>query len=698
MDCLLIAADSFWLNPSSWWAMSQVVIGLGFVIFVHELGHFLVAKACGVKCEKFYVGFDFFDIKIGDRVIVPRSLLKWQWGETQYGIGIIPLGGYVKMLGQDDNPGNIEKEIQRSKIESDSGDPVDDSVGWIDRSKIDPRSYLAKSVPQRMAIISAGVIFNLMFAVLFAAIAFKSGVEFEPPVVGDVVPGGPAWSSNMLGASVKRIGDKEVKDYFTYLDMAQEIAFHGNQPLEIEIERPGQLQPETVTVTPESNLREDMNLPLIGVGHASIPQVADDDQPTLKGHPADQAGVKFEKNDLITAIDSSPIKTGFDLKRNLAANFDRPLEFVVQRSSESGQGKSITIHVDRNPRRDTGLTMRWGNVTAIQQGSPAETAGLEVGDQIVSIDGTDKGDLYTLEQRLTKIARDNPSRQVTFAVQRGDQEMTINVAPRIPIEFSDLATGRPVAINSLGIAIETSSIVATSTIPGIEPGDQIVECEFILPDDESKELYASYAKKSKIDLVQTKIDWQTIDSLMQKLPAGAEFDVTVKRGENLHTAHYQTVASSQYFIPTRGIKLAMLEQTYQSATWADAFKYGALQTWSDSSRVWKFLEKLVSGSISPNNLGGPGTIFVVATSEASRGTSRLLLFLTLLSANLAIVNFLPIPVLDGGHFLFLAYEGLFRRPVSEKAQIVLTYAGLIMILGLMAFVLYLDAFRISGMM
>ena len=77
---LLIAAG--WLDPSYWWGIAQVIMGLGLVIFVHELGHFLIAKACGVKCEKFYVGFDFFDIKIGDRVIIPRSLVKWQWGET----------------------------------------------------------------------------------------------------------------------------------------------------------------------------------------------------------------------------------------------------------------------------------------------------------------------------------------------------------------------------------------------------------------------------------------------------------------------------------------------------------------------------------------------------------------------------------------------------------------------------------------
>ena len=70
----------------------QSVLGLGFVIFVHELGHFLVAKACGVKCEKFYLGFDVGGLK----------LCSFKWGETEYGIGALPLGGYVKMLGQDD--------------------------------------------------------------------------------------------------------------------------------------------------------------------------------------------------------------------------------------------------------------------------------------------------------------------------------------------------------------------------------------------------------------------------------------------------------------------------------------------------------------------------------------------------------------------------------------------------------------------
>ena len=219
MDCCLIIAQNFWLDPSSYWNMFQMMLGLGAVIFVHELGHFLVAKACGVKCDKFYVGFDAFDIKIGDRVIVPKSLVKCQVGETEYGIGILPLGGYVKMLGQDDNPANMEEELKRSMADGeDVGEAM--SAGLIDREKMDPRSFLAKSVIQRMAIISAGVIFNLAFAVLFAAIAFKSGVNYTPPSVGNVVGGGAGWENNLAGAEIVRIGDEEVEgNYFTQTDM-----------------------------------------------------------------------------------------------------------------------------------------------------------------------------------------------------------------------------------------------------------------------------------------------------------------------------------------------------------------------------------------------------------------------------------------------------------------------------------------------
>ena len=89
-------------------------------------------------------------------------------------------------------------------------------------------------------------------------------------------------------------------------------------------------------------------------------------------------------------------------------------------------------------------------------------------------------------------------------------------------------------------------------------------------------------------------------------------------------------------------------------------------------------------------LGGPKTIAEAAGSAAFEGVSQLLIFLTLLSANLAVVNFLPIPLLDGGHMVFLILEGIMRRPVSEKVVVAFHYLGFVFILSLMLFVLGLD--------
>ena len=127
--CILVAG---WTDPGTWLSFAKAAFGLGLVIFVHELGHFLVAKMCGVKCEKFYVGFDV-PIKIGP-LALPRAFFKKQWGETEYGIGVIPLGGYVKMLGQDDNPSNAAAEAERIKIKqaSSSDDRTSDENEFDD--------------------------------------------------------------------------------------------------------------------------------------------------------------------------------------------------------------------------------------------------------------------------------------------------------------------------------------------------------------------------------------------------------------------------------------------------------------------------------------------------------------------------------------------------------------------------------------
>jgi len=115
------------------------------------------------------------------------------------------------------------------------------------------------------------------------------------------------------------------------------------------------------------------------------------------------------------------------------------------------------------------------------------------------------------------------------------------------------------------------------------------------------------------------------------------------------------------------------------------------------TQVVTILHRLVTAGLSPTNLSGLLGIIGVAGSFASQGLSSLLLFLTMLSANLAVLNFLPIPALDGGHMLFLSAEAVRGKPVDERLQMRLTIVGVICLLSLMVFATLMDIQRFSEM-
>ena len=674
-----------------------MMMGLGAVIFVHELGHFLVAKACGVKCDKFYVGFDAFDIKIGDRVIVPKSLVKYQWGETEYGIGILPLGGYVKMLGQDDNPANMEEEIKRSMADGeDVGDAM--SAGLIDREKMDPRSFLAKSVIQRMAIISAGVIFNLAFAVLFAAIAFKSGVKYTPPSVGNVVGGAAGWENNLAGAEIVRIGDEQVEgNYFTQGDMIHSIVINGDQkPMEFEVVRYGESDSEVVQLTPKKGIRRALpDIPFLGVAARVQPVVGK--EAALEGTAAAMADSAFQYKDKMVEINGEKIATDIDMRRVLGRDSDQPAVFTLERTDEDGNTTTLSTTVPPNPIRRFGFGLTWGKIAAIQKYSPAESVGLQIGDEITKVDGQPRSDLLIFDRQMIMAARADQTVELT--VVRDGQEQTISVQPKVPNVISDPGDNQPIAIDALGVAIEYSHVVESiepgspAEQSGLAAGDEIESMEFLLS-DQQKEAEENEILDGKVfNIKAKKMTMPELQTSVQFLEPGTKVRFVVNRNGSSKEIDIPSRASEKYFSEKRGIALMKFEKYFVAPTWGQAISLGAKQVYNDGTRVLQFLQKLVAGQVSPKNLGGPGTIAAVATSEASQGPSRLLLFLTLLSANLAVVNFLPIPVLDGGHMMFLAYEGLFRRPVTPAVQNILMLVGFVMIISLMLFVVAMDINR-----
>ncbi|MDG2382808.1 MAG: site-2 protease family protein [Pirellulaceae bacterium] len=691
-------------------AILKAAFGLGFVIFVHELGHFLVAKACGVKCEKFYVGFDV-PIKIGP-IQLPRTLFRKQWGETEYGIGIVPLGGYVKMLGQDDNPANSAKEAERIRVAREESGAADAG----DAPEIDPRSYPAKSVPQRLAIISAGVIMNLIFAVIFSMIAYRMGVSYTPCIVGSTTPGLSAWQVGLQTGDriiqMDRDGTESENLRFDK-DMVVKVMMTGaNQDLDLRIQpysAPGTTPQLPMWVDVElSSPREELNgRPVIGISPYATTKIGLPDEKTklLSNLPIGQANPPLKFGDQIVAVNGDPVVNYEELSVQLARRVDEDLKLTIKRKAESGQAEADQFEsiLPRNPLRSLGINLRIGPIVAIQNGSLAEKVGLKVDDRVLTVNGNPIGDPLTLPAQLRRLA----GKAVTIGVERPgvDEPVSISVTPVEP-DMLHLGSGigDPLAVEAVGFAFTIENVIVSVTPgspadqAGVQAGDLLQEVGFIPASEEEKRLEEEiFSNLSPIPLGDKNRSWPVVQERIQMSQPNTKFNVVFIRDDLQKNVELVAVKSSEWNVPDRGLRLMTDEEVHRVSSWSDAFSLGVRETNESISQVYFILFRLVTGRISPTNLGGPASIATMAGMEANQSTARLLIFLTMLSANLAVINFLPIPVLDGGHAMFLLYEGIFRRPVNDRIAFGLTMAGFCFILGLMIFVIGLDVWRFSGL-
>ena len=180
-------------------------------------------------------------------------------------------------------------------------------------------------------------------------------------------------------------------------------------------------------------------------------------------------------------------------------------------------------------------------------------------------------------------------------------------------------------------------------------------------------------------------------AVLQQVTSDARIQLVVEGTDGLaRDVELDPALLEDQFVVDRGLVFKPVYKRVQASSWGVALASGARKTKEDLSLVYRFLGKLTSSQISPRLLGGPIEIAKQAGRSAEEGFGRLLLFLTMLSANLAVVNFLPIPVLDGGHMVFLVYEFVRGKPPSENVVAVLSYLGLALILSLMFFVFGLD--------
>ena len=694
--------------------IAQIALGLGFVIFVHELGHFLAAKICGVKCEKFYVGFDV-PIKIGP-VQLPSKLIHFQWGETEYGVGLIPLGGYVKMLGQEDYPtGNADEEAERIKVETEGEDGET-------RIALDPRSYAAKSVPQRMLIISAGVIMNVIFAVLMAAVAYKLGVKYSTCLVGGTAAGDPAWVAGIEpGDLITRIGDEgEESEYLRFMyDLKIKVIAEGfgkesPTPVEFTLKRRGQSQ--KVLIAPNRRGPDRKALVTIGIfatrsttiesEMATAPfSAAEKTKPGIK--PGDRV-IKFNGKAL---DDSLANKLGeipsIELQALLTRNANKDVTLTVLRTSDTGKTTEVDLVVPREARMWLGITPTFGPIVAIRDESPAAAAGLRAGDIILTAQGEPAGDPLTLPLRTIG------DEQIELTVRRkGVTEPFAVTVAATGNEQRDLGLSELIGWDRIGVAYKVEPVVSAVAAgsdaekQGVQVGDELLRFELEprsekpiagtdkTPHEWAIELFGkTYGKTREFD---KDLSWGSMSEWVQVIPPGMQVRLKVKRGKKEEDVKLLPVIQPDSFATNRGIVFSSFDRVRTAESVGDAFSLGARETKERLAEVWMILTHLLRGNISTKNLGGPIRIAAAANQETKQGLPRLLIFLTMLSANLAILNALPFPVLDGGHFTFLLWEGIARRPVPERLQMAASMVGLIALLLLMAYVFFNDITSLWG--
>ena len=278
---------------------------LGVLIFVHELGHFLAARRLGVRVITFSLGFG-------------PKILKITRGDTVYCVSAIPLGGYVKMAGEN---------------------PEDPRSGQ-------PDEFLSKTKWQRFQILIAGPLMNLVLAVVVTALVLMQGVQVaayldDPPVVGAVEAGSAAERGGIQpGDRILSVDGKMVENWE---DLLIDISMKPDRPVTVRLQRGGDTR--DVTVTPVSEGRYESGE--LGVKPDTHPYIYS----VQSGSIAERAG--FKAGDVVVSIAGTRMADQADLRKIVSSNGDRELLFVVRRAGrelelratpkDSGSGVMIGV-------------------------------------------------------------------------------------------------------------------------------------------------------------------------------------------------------------------------------------------------------------------------------------------------------------------------------------------------------------------
>lgn len=543
------------------WAAAVVAL-LGVLILVHELGHYLFAKLFDVKVYRLSLGFG------------PR-LVGFSAGETEYRLSLVPLGGYVRLLGEDPN------------------EPVE--------PKERPRMLSSKPLWQRYVIVMAGPAFNLLLPIAIYFVFYAGQKTLLPPTIGTVLPGQPAALAGLLpGDRVDGVDGQEIR-YWEELE--ETVAGAPERTLRFGIRRGDSAEERDVTplrIERPGRLRLKEVVGWVGISpRFHLPQIGVIDTRS----PAAAAGLRTF--DFVTSVNGNPVSTWAEFVRAVDRAGASPLRLAYLRGGYSAvpfahveiqePATAVVIptavfDVAGRRRYETGILSAEFFVFSVEPGSPADRIGIRRGDQLVELDGAPPPHWDLLMQTLAS----HPDR--TFRI----------------------AWLSPGGVRHEGVFQQE---IRSRLDPYRQPEERLV--------------------------------FGAVNRFAWKTDAPVPI-----RSRFLYALGHS------------------IERTGQIVATMTAGFVG-----------------MVRGRVPLSSIGGPIMIGYVAGVAAEQGLGQYLWLMALLSINLGLLNFLPVPILDGGLLMFFTIELFKRRPPSARARTVASYVGLVFVATLMIFALWNDVTR-----
>lgn len=399
-----------------------VIVLLGGLIFFHELGHYTIAKLFGVKVEVFSLGFG-------------KKLLKWRMGETEYTISVFPLGGYVKLMGDDPYKGVPAAEADRA--------------------------FSTQKLYKRFLIVAAGPSANLLLAFVLFVTVFWFGQPMAGTRIGTVDVGSPAWVAGIRPRD--RVVEVAGQKVIAWNEFEDAVKNREGEKVELKLERGSQELriPVAVQKVRAKNLYgEDEEVGGIkGIGPLALAAMVGVSDPKS---PAFQAGLRT--GDLITKIDSTPIQLFEEVNDALAAAWTpgKPLVVTVKRKAgekDAGSEQSFNLVLPEKPAADKisplGIAERLGLfpsdifVQKVTPNSPAEKGGLQPGDRIVKINDQPVYNFDTIVDQVQEAGAKDQS--VTLTLERDGQSVLLNLKP-VQTSQEDPLTRQPTKKFMVGFA------------------------------------------------------------------------------------------------------------------------------------------------------------------------------------------------------------------------------------------------------